>query len=389
MDKLSNEVNNANDISKVDRAEYTIFDYLKEHPGVLISSVSAMVVVITFVINLVIYVRTSKYLTYWGIDASYVQMDNTNQIYIFAVVCIYYITTIFILPFLMNSYDMYIKEMKVNYYAKYICKFCKKELGYCRRQLRRQKRVYKKLIGQDNEKEEIISIGKQIEALKEKISDAEKVRKKSSKLTINKLLVSTIIVSFVFVIQMYIVVLVVTDFTSIYKMILISIVGAVILLGFLFVLMYFLLTWPEVKLIKKEVYNSEEDFEKVTEYIKTLNPVYPIDKIFDLRIQEVLKNRVIITFLMYVICCLVCVMVFVAPLDETKMQEIREFSVVNDEGKEYVIIYNNSNFYYFVEASIEGENITIDTTKQRIIPVDNICYEKMKFEEVHRLTVGD
>ena len=131
LDKICEEIEEKEVSNEKD--EHSLYNYLKEHPGVMVSIVSALMVVITFVINLAIYIRTSRYLEYWGVNTLNIDFNNTNLMYVFAGAGIYYMLNMFTQPFFMNSYEKYIKDMQFNYYEKYYCKFIRKEIKQCQK----------------------------------------------------------------------------------------------------------------------------------------------------------------------------------------------------------------------------------------------------------------
>lgn len=69
------------------------------------------------------------------------------------------------------------------------------------------------------------------------------------------------------------------------------------------------------------------------------------------------------------------------------MQEKKEFAVMSEGEIDYVIIYYDKEHYYLAEAMTEGETITIDTTKQRIIEMQDVVYENKIFKEVNRVVL--
>lgn len=386
------DINNSEDDMKKNKnenEESSIYNYLKEHPGVLISGISALVVIFTFVINMTISFRTSKYLVYWGVDTLNLRIDNANQSYIFAVVCIYYMINMLIQPFFMNSYEIYVQEMQINYYAKYICKLSKKEVRHCKKNIDKIKREYRKLNKKEKDNTSIRDIEERVEKLKIRISEAEQARKKSSKYTGKKLVISEILVIVCSLIQMYIFVLTTTSITSALQTVLVSIIGAAISLSTLHSLAYLLIKKPVIATIRKEVYSDKADLENISKQVSKEIPEYPIDKIFSFkfRFQDIFTNKNIEVFAIHIIVCLIFLIVIVNPIDRTKMQEKKEFAVMSKGEIDYVIIYYDKEHYYLAEAMTEGETITIDTTKQRIIEMQDVVYENKIFKEVNRVVL--
>ena len=129
--------------------------------------------------------------------------------------------------------------------------------------------------------------------------------------------------------------------------------------------------------------------ENISKQVSKEIPEYPIDKIFSFkfRFQDIFTNKNIEVFAIHIIVCLIFLIVIVNPIDRTKMQEKKEFAVMSKGEIDYVIIYYDKEHYYLAEAMTEGETITIDTTKQRIIEMQDVVYENKIFKEVNRVVL--
>lgn len=70
------------------------------------------------------------------------------------------------------------------------------------------------------------------------------------------------------------------------------------------------------------------------------------------------------------------------PISKDMMEERKNFSVVTEEDVQYAVIYKNNEACYLEEVHINGNEIEVDTSKQKIVPGDNLTYENMEFENV-------
>ena len=188
MDK--NKTENSIQDKGGNRDEYAIYEYLKLHPGVLISGISAIVMIITFVINYAIYLRTSIFLAYWGTDSLNVNMNNVNFVYMFVGAFIYYMMIMFIQPFIINSCEKFVEEMKSDCYISCFRKHIKKEVAQYKKILNIKKRDKKFSYKLD---EEYIKIERYLGQINKNIKESKKLSKKITKKVSRKLVISIII----------------------------------------------------------------------------------------------------------------------------------------------------------------------------------------------------
>lgn len=84
------EINNngsANEETKKDHLEYSIFYYFKEHPGIFFTLLSFTGVCCASIIRLCAYIMEARFCSYWKIDTKYLKEDNggwAGFIYYFA-----------------------------------------------------------------------------------------------------------------------------------------------------------------------------------------------------------------------------------------------------------------------------------------------------------------
>lgn len=366
--------------------EYAIYEYLKMHPGMLISCVSAMVMIITFIINYAIYLRTSRFLAYWGVESLKIDMNNTNLIYTFAGAFIYYMMIMYIQPFIIDSCEKYFEEMKSDYYIHYFRKYVKKEVVQCKKMMKPKK---KDKTFSDKQDEEYIKIEKYIEDIKKYIKESKKLSKKITKIISKKMIISIVIAFLGLSIATFFLMLISINSYDIITILMISIICASITLVITLGIVYFIIKYPKIKSIKKEISENELDLEKIFNLSDDVHYEYPIDKIFNMDFKESFRNKAIASLMLQIAIGALFLLFLVYPIGANETKNKQEFAIVTENGQDYVIIYNNDNCYYLVEAVIEDEKITIDTTKQSVVVKDKIVYENVKFEEVVRKTLDE
>lgn len=67
----------------------------------------------------------------------------------------------------------------------------------------------------------------------------------------------------------------------------------------------------------------------------------------------------------------------------------KTFQIVTENDKTYAVVYQTKDFYVLESATINNDEITIDTTKQRIIQTSDFIYEIKKFSSIKKLDVND
>lgn len=345
----------------------------------LISGISAMVMIVTFIINYAIYLRTSSILAYWGVDSLNIDMNNANFIYMFVGAFVYYMMIMFIQPFILNSCETYVEEMKSNYYILYFRKHIKKET-----------KKYKKILKKKKEKgDEYIEIQRYLKEIKNNIKESKKISKKIRKKICKKLIVSLIIAFLGLTIASIVLILFLVKNFSFLSMLFASIISASITMGITVVSVYLLIRWPINKKIKKELFENKWDLETVLESDESMYYEYPIDKIINLNYKELFRDKALISLILQIVIGVIFLIVLVYPSSVNDMQKKQEFAIVKEGEKDYVIIYNNDNCYYLIEAIIDNKTITVDTTKQSVVIREQIAYENMKFESVIRYTLEE
>ena len=68
---------------------YSIYDYLKKTPSVLIAGSSAAVAVVTFLARLITNINIRKNLMFWNIDTNSISLDNSTLLFQ-SLMCIFY-----------------------------------------------------------------------------------------------------------------------------------------------------------------------------------------------------------------------------------------------------------------------------------------------------------
>ena len=61
--------------------EYRIYEFVKEHPGLLTALVSACAVVLSILLPFCNYLSESAYVRYWNVNPIYINIESSVQLY--------------------------------------------------------------------------------------------------------------------------------------------------------------------------------------------------------------------------------------------------------------------------------------------------------------------
>lgn len=133
-----------------------------------------------------------------------------------------------------------------------------------------------------------------------------------------------------------------------------------------------------------EILNSTPE-ERGLKYIKSLMRCH--EKFYELtqRKQSVrqhfsdsdIRSNLILFFAEFVAIVGLSFIFLIGPLGKQS-----DFWLYRDNQKDYVVAYGSNSEYILIEATIENSRITIDLEKQRILTSDDICLQQLEFEDV-------
>ena len=81
---------------------YKIFDYFKEHTGLLVTCVSALVAIMSFILRFAVGRMNYAYLAYWDIASLHANISNQNELYL-ALGTLLYICALLIIQTLISQ----------------------------------------------------------------------------------------------------------------------------------------------------------------------------------------------------------------------------------------------------------------------------------------------
>ena len=97
---------------------YSIYDYLKKTPSVLIAGSSAAVAVVTFLARLITNINIRKNLMFWNIDTNSISLDNSTLLFQ-SLMCIFYMLLTAVIVICVDSiYKSYVPVKKYKFASK-------------------------------------------------------------------------------------------------------------------------------------------------------------------------------------------------------------------------------------------------------------------------------
>lgn len=367
--------------------EYSIYNYLKEHPGLLVSLASAATLIFAFLFNLVLYLITSRYLNYWGITETSIIEINLIQKSFMVAICVMLMVILILQKVISDAFFKYLKKMEVFYAEKYYEKKLKRRLCKTRRKIKKEKKKLKKVkdINVEEEQKRFVNSEEQLSSIQ---NDLEMIRKSRrvvqwhfwKQIAIPFIVVGLLIFSFV-----YCVIFILFGSMVYQNMFLIAAaftIYFVLLLQALQYVMMRLLFWKKVSLY----YSKGILVEKLeAEYAVKSILDDDINQYFGFSIKEYFSNKHLASFTTQIVLWGIISFITFSLAITSAIKDTKDYRIVSHEEKTHAIIYENSSYYYIEEAEIKGKTITIDSSIVKVIPKENVYYENKSFDSVNRL----
>jgi hypothetical protein len=111
-------------------------------------------------------------------------------------------------------------------------------------------------------------------------------------------------------------------------------------------------------------------------------PEFPISSILDGNFKSFLSDSNCKRFIATIMLCLTLVVMASSWSGVQSAKTQKAFFVLDDNDQTYVLIYNNGESAILEKAEINGNNIIIDTTHQKIVSSIGLDMEKYEYESV-------
>lgn len=363
-----------------DSKKYRILTYFKKEPSMGITCISALVVIVAFLVNVAIYLREVAYLDYWKLDASYAFVSSPNQFYRVCGTALHSVIITIAISIVNGAYEAFIPSKRLLYARRSLLRNISKKIRKTEKRLKQiQKRSPKKQTLQ--ERTELRNLEKENKNHKKELNDLRKDQKKLSLDMGKVLLIHLIFTGFLLWIG-----------ESLYFVLSADPKNA-IWLGLLFASLLVVMFYGIAALMHRKSINKRHlkktDSVQMREHIKewyTNDKKYPME--WDWR-HYLNDNNIITTILASIlyIAMMLCLFSRFGYI-EAKKQDI--FAVSYHDNGAYVSIYRTDEVAILEKCTIVSEEnelvVEIDTQKQKIIPMDEIEYEIIIFDEVKIIT---
>lgn len=374
--------------------QYSLYEYIKKHPSMILTIFTTFVAIITFFSNLSVFLRDRNLLIYWNFDADYVELESVSSLYtiggaficslLFTIASIWYTAT----------YETYLYRKKIYYCASAATRNVRSVL-WRMRAFRIVSYALLMLVKIIRNKEQIKRYQEGIVSYRGEINYAKKALKLCSHAS--SLIKKSLLIRYIKnVLPVYIL-----WFGSSLCFSLIEaknnpdfFVGTVVIFVIGVLCLGGLNLFLGAKVIKrKEIKNSIALSIKEGSIVKTIDSIkeeakkkeYPFEALARKGVKSMFSNITIIMLLIGVIASSFTSVLTNTFFDYSNVKNEKVFRIVNIEEEQYAIIYHGQDKYYLEKALIEDDTITIDTKQQRIIAADDMEYTVQEFQSVIKL----
>lgn len=362
--------------------EYRIFEYFKEHTGLLVTCVSALVAIMSFVLRFAVGRMNYSYLAYWNILSLHANTSNQSELDM--VVCaLLYIFALFLMHgFLGKTAEVYQHYNKFLSVTKVAFNRLKEEnerileiIRSCSEIIDQISSVERDDDRADEERKRINECEAACQEITQKIQHMKTARRRVLRWVVVQIIVS-LILSYLFG-SIFLFLLNAT--TPLREGIQLTAIVAVSIIVDLVV--YFIPAFFKTRCVDKELTDEEVDT-LASEVIREELPEFPVFILLHHGFKGVLTDKNIKKATGYSIAITALLILIITISGTLNAERQQRFSIYNDGTTSYAIVYTSESTRFMEEAVIKDKTITIDTTKQRIITSDDITYTIQEFDEV-------
>lgn len=349
--------------------EYSIYDYLKKTPSVLIATFSAIVAIVTFFSKAIAILSTQKQLEFWGIDLAFASFGGDSIVFGAAASVLYSFGIILVSLLFSATYDAYVPFKRCGLFLRYLSKSEKREF----------KQIKRGMSVSDQSEEErgcLAAVDRLQSATKEFLCVAKRQLMKN---------LAPIIFISCFVYLAYFGAVTSNNLSDKW----LTALACVIIQVITFWMLSRITASKSIN--KKYLKQSCRDLD-VFEKLKSecSSDSFPIEKLFSKGLRSVAKNTtiVIIVIAMFLNCCLVVAINAVIPASPSLKDA--EMRIVSLDDVDYAIVYQIGD-KYFLEKAVRWEKrdeigiehmLTVYKNQQRIISSNDISFVTYEFKEI-------
>lgn len=357
---------------------YKIFDYFKEHTGLLVTCVSALVAVMSFILRFAVGRMNYAYLAYWDIASLHANISNQNELYLALGTLLYICALLIIQSLISQTADAFKYYHCLLLGIKRVMKESKKTHRRLKKEIRSIFREWKKLPDKEKKtkrgQKKKERIDKDYELAKEgaqSLKNVIKLRNRvRARVTIH--IIFALVLSYLLGSLFLVFLNVSTPIRESFRLSRVVVIHIITNLLLYFVPAYFA-SHRQTKQLKDE---------ELAELTNSDAPKFPFENWMTVGVKPLFsdkKMKLAIVPIAFVMAFLVFILSFAGTLTAERK---RCFPIYSDNSTSYAIVYFSGSTVFMEEAVVQDGTITIDTTKQRIVTKDDLSYSNKVFENV-------
>lgn len=364
----------ANDIIE-DENQYSIYNYIKAHPGSLAIIFSSMVAVVTFFAQFTAFINNKNILEYWNIDSSYASWNSEGLLYSALASVVYVIVVSLLSTWFSKTCDAYLEQKKLFVTSKLICKKYSKDY-----------KNYRKTLSQITpsaqlSKEKLNEMERKLTQQEDNLNMAKGYIKKdfgkAKKTFIFNLLPNVFVLVILVIIRNFI--------TTPQKDLLIGNIVTLVVHIFTYWLLFLIVQSSVIK--KKEIKKRIEVItpEDVADLGNFKNE-YPIQSLIKKGNKFSNTSLILLIIQTFLVCT---IMIFSLTLLGGTEGSKKTFQIVDIDNQQYVVVFHEEETYYLEKAIVDGDKLEVYTDDQRIITASDMSFCVKTFDEVVKKESGN
>lgn len=369
--------------------EYKIFDYFKEHTGLFVTCVSALVAIMSFILHYAVGRMNYAYLAYWDIGSLHANISNQNELYTVVCSLLYLLSLMLIHSLLSGTSDTFRYYNKLLSTMRLSIKDSKKRKAKFRSKVQELSDQFEGLTPEEKLSESAIEAEKELERAKTILDESEDSTKelKSARNTLRRWVVIQLAVAVAFSYVIGFIFLALVNTTATIEGNLRS-SQAVIVIILLDLTIYLLPAYFKSRCTGKK-YENGDAIEEILEMIKTEVPSFPFESFVKNGVKSVLSDKKLKLVAWQIIAVTVILLFMMSAAGTMSAEQKREFPIFEDEFGAYAVVYTSGSTRFMEEATMSDGTIAIDTSKQRVITSDDISYHIEVFDNVSVIRIDD
>lgn len=336
--EVQEEIKTSSDSASVEN-QYKIFDYFKEHTGLLVACVSALVATMSFVLNFAVGRMNYAYLTYWDIGALHANVGNQNELYTVVCSMLYFLSLLLIHGLLSGTSDAFRHYNKLLSTTKQSIKESKKRKKEFRSKVQELSDRVKMLTPEEKQTESAREAENELERAMAILEESELSTKelKEGGNTLRSWVAIQLVVAIILSYLIGVIFLSLINTTSTIKEFFHSSLVIIVII-LLDLVIYFLPAYFRSRCTSKK-YKTGGMIEEILELRKSGAPSFPVDSFFKSGMKSMLSDKKLALAAWQIIMVTV-ILLFMMSTAGTKTAELkRNFPIFEDDLGSYAVVY--------------------------------------------------